>query len=108
MTWKELRANPVHRDEHGVLVVLEEVDYDTGTAVFRRAGESFTVEIDEEPSRALEAAPAYALEVQVLTGEVVDDEEDESAAPAVFGRAHVVAAGVAAAGLAFLAARRRR
>ncbi len=24
MTWKELRANPVRRDEHGVLVVLEE------------------------------------------------------------------------------------
>lgn len=107
MTWQELRANPVRRDEQGVLVVLEEIDYDTGTAVFRRAGASFTVQIDEGPARALEPASEYALEVQVLTGEVVD-EEDESAAPVRSGRARVVAAGVAAAGLALLAARRRR
>jgi len=107
MTWNELRANPVHRDEHGVLVVLEEIDYDTSTAVFRRAGESFTVHVDEEPPRERRPATEFALEVQVLTGEVVD-EDDEPAAPTVSGRARVVAAGVAAAGLALLAARRRR
>lgn len=97
MTWEELIANPVRRDEHGVLIVLEEVDHDTRTAVFRRAGESFTVH-GEPQSRALEP--------HVLQGEVVD--EDEARAPVVSGRARAVAAGVAAAGLAILAARRRR
>lgn len=97
MTWEELIAEPLRRDEHGVLVVLEEVDHDTRTAVFRRAGESFMVQA-ESPSRALEP--------HVLHGEVV--EEEAPATVAAPGRGRLVAAGVAAAGLAFLAARRRR
>ena len=104
MTWEDLLANPVRRDEHGVLIVLEEVDHDTRTAVFRRAGESFTVRADDAPpARALEPKPEFELEVQVLTGEVVEDQP--VAQP---GRGRLVAAGVAAAGLALLAARRRR
>ena len=106
MRWAELIAEPRRRDEHGVLVVLEELDYDAGLAVFRRAGESFTVPAEDGPPRDVEPAAEYALEVQVLTGEVVD--EDDERAPVVSVRARAVAAGVAAAGLALLAARRRR
>ncbi|MDA0179211.1 hypothetical protein OJ997_02795 [Solirubrobacter phytolaccae] len=107
MTWEELIAEPRRRDEHGVLVVLEEVDHDTRTAVFRRAGESFTVRADKVTSPSdFKPAPEFALEVKVLTGEIVDEDAERS--PAGSGRARVVAAGVAAAGLALLAARRRR
>lgn len=94
MTWEELLANPVQRDAHGVLIVLEEVDEDARVAWYRRGGETFEL-------RATETA----LALQVLDGEVVD--ADELAAPAPV-RARLVAAGVAAAGLALLAARRRR
>lgn len=106
MTWEELIATPVRRDEHGVLVVLEEVDHDTRTAVFRRAGESFTVGADDEaPLPEFAPRSEFALEVQVLTGEVVEDEPERDLAPS---RGRLVAAGVAAAGIALLAARSRR
>jgi hypothetical protein len=106
MTWEELIATPVRRDEHGVLIVLEEVDHDTRTAVFRRAGESFTVHADDDaPVRDFEPRSEFALEVQVLTGEIVEDEPEPGVAPS---RGRLVAVGVAAAGLALLAARRRR
>ena len=91
MNWDDLLARPRHRDADGVLLVLEEIDDDTGTAVYRRAGESHTV-----------LRPGQ-LEVRVLDGEVVE----EDATPAPSSRAALVAAGVAAAGLAWLAARRR-
>ena len=93
MTWDDLVAHPRHRDADGVLIVLEELDEDTGTAVYRRAGESHTV-----------LRPGQ-LEVRVLDGEMV--EEEHAAAPASPNRARLVAAGVAAAGLAWLATRRR-
>ena len=59
-----LLAHPRSRDADGVLTVLEEIDDDTGTAVYRRAGESHTVRrIGQE------------LDVHVLHGEVVDEAE---------------------------------
>ena len=92
MTWHELHAHPRSRDADGVLTVLEEIDDNTGTAVYRRAGESHTVRrIGQE------------LDVHVLHGEVVDEE----AAPAPSSLGRLVAASVAAAGLAWLAMRRR-
>jgi hypothetical protein len=91
MSWDELLARPRHRGADGALTVLEEVDDDTGTAVFRRAGASHRV-----------GRPGQ-LEVPVLDGELV---EDEPPAPPP-GRARLVAASVAAAGLALLAVRRR-
>ncbi|MDA0170624.1 hypothetical protein OJ998_16100 [Solirubrobacter taibaiensis] len=92
MTWDELLARPRSRDADGVLTVLEEIDDDTGSAVYRRAGESHTVRrVGQE------------LDVHVLQGEVVD----EVAAPASSGRGRLVAASLAAAGLAWLATRRR-
>jgi hypothetical protein len=92
MTWDELLAHPRGRDADGVLTVLEEIDDDTGTAVYRCGGESHTVR-----------RTGQALDVQVLHGEVVDEE----AAPAPSSRGRLVAASVAAAGLAWLATRRR-
>ena len=93
MTWDELLARPRGRDADGVLTVLEEIDDDTGTAVYRRDGESHTMRrICDE-----------FLDVQVLDGEVVD----EADAPTPPSRGRLVAAGVAAAGLAWLATRRR-
>ena len=92
MTWHELLAHPRSRDADGVLTVLEEIDDDTGTAVYRRAGESHTVR-----------RTGQELDVHVLHGEVVD----EQAAPAPSSRGRLVAASVAAAGLAWLAMRRR-
>jgi hypothetical protein len=91
MTWDDLLARPRHRDADGVLIVVEEIDDDAGTAVYRRAGESHIV-----------LRPGQ-LEVRVLDGEMVD----EDVAPAASNRAALVAAGVAAAGLAWLAAWRR-
>ena len=92
MTWDDLLAHPRRRDADGVLTALEEVDDDTGAAVYRCAGESHTV-------RRI----GQALDVHVLHGEVVD----EQAAPAPSTRGRLVAASVAAAGLAWLATRRR-
>jgi hypothetical protein len=77
VNWDERLARPRARDAAGVLTVLEEIDDDTGAATYRRAGQSHVVR------RA--AAPA-------------------DVAPR---RTRPVAAGVAAAGLALLAARRR-
>jgi hypothetical protein len=93
MTWDDLVAQPRHRDADGVLIVLEALDDDTGTAVYRRAGESHTV-----------LRPGQ-LEVRVLDGEMVVEEDEPSVPPPT--RARLVAAGVAAAGLAWLATRRR-
>lgn len=92
MTWHELHAHPRSRDADGVLTVLEEIDDDTGTAVYRRAGESHTVR-----------RTGQELDVHVLHGEVVE----EGAAPTPSSRGRLVAASVAAAGLAWLATRRR-
>jgi hypothetical protein len=92
MTWDELLAQPRSRDAAGVLTLLEEIDDDTGTAVYRRGGESHTLR-----------RVGRELDVHVLHGEVVDDEE--ARAPSSRGR--LVAASVAAAGLAWLATRRR-
>jgi hypothetical protein len=91
MNWDHLVTHPRHRDADGVLIVLEELDEDTGTAVYRRAGQSHTV-----------LRPGQ-LEPRALDGEVVEDD----VAPASPNRARLVAAGVAAAGLAWLATRRR-
>ena len=92
MTWDELLAHPRRRDADAVLTVLEEIDDDTGSAVYRRGGESHTVRrIGQE------------LDVHVLHGEVVD----EAAKIKVPGTFRLAAAGVAAAGLAWLATRRR-
>ena len=93
MTWDELLAHPRSRDADGVLTVLEEIDDDTGSAVYRRGGESHTVRrIGQE------------LDVHVLHGEVVDEEAAKLKVPGTF---RLAAAGVAAAGLAWLATRRR-
>ena len=74
MTWHELLAHPRSRDADGVLTVLEEIDDDTGTAVYRRAGESHTVR-----------RTGQALDVHVLHGEVVDEEAAARAVAASVG-----------------------
>ena len=74
MTWHELLAHPRRRDADGVLTVLEEIDDDTGAAVYRRACESHTVR-----------RTGQALDVHVLHGEVVD--EEAAPAPSSLGRA---------------------
>lgn len=89
MRWDDLLERPLHRDVHGALIVLEELDDDTGTATYRRAGACYRV-----------LRPGQ-LVVRPLDGELVDDE------PLPPRRSRFVAAGVAAAGLAWLATRRR-
>ena len=89
MRWDDLLARPRGRDASGALIVLEELDDDTGTATYRRAGASHEV-----------LRPGQ-LVVRPLDGELVEDEP----VPPRLGR--FVAAGVAAAGVAWLATRRR-
>lgn len=93
MTYEELLEQRVLRDADGVLIVLEEVDEDARVAWYRRNGE--TIEL---------RASSTALADQVLPGEAVE----VAAPPAAPARTCLVAVGVAAAGVAILAARRRR
>ncbi|MBE2317134.1 hypothetical protein DVA67_014225 [Solirubrobacter sp. CPCC 204708] len=103
MKWDDLLAQRQWRDDDGNLNRLEEVDDDDGFAVYRRNGTSHDVRRPRAVDpRGFEPRSEFAVELRAFDAEVVEDE-----APAAPSRARLVAAGVAAAGLAWLATRRR-
>ncbi len=121
MTWDHLSTLPPLRDEHGT-IVLEEADDDTQTATFRIYGRtSLTatvtptgeIHFDGEAPPTLRAATTKGSDPSISTQSPFAPPEaagrEEGSDPFISTqRGKWVAAGVAAAGIAVLAARRRR
>jgi len=112
MTWDCLSTLPPLRDEHGT-IVLEEADDDTQTATFRIYGRtSLTATVTPTNEVQFSADPPESLRT-ALKGTVPMSPSDADLVSEPTGVGTVplsrwVAAGVAAAGIAVLAARRRR